>query len=459
MQSEMIAHKENKPDRPVKLNYVKFLTMSFLGIFLFIIPVPYQGAFTIPIAIVANWFSSIIAPILLEFVLFYVVLSALVTIVHKLKPFSFINENRFLSNIFNLNAFWFMMRLLGAAFVIFAYFQIGPQFIWDPNTGGLMFNDLLPILTYWFFLCLVALPLLINFGAMEFFGVLIRVFMKPLFTLPGRSSLDALASFIGNGPVGIIITSKQYDEGYYTGREAAVIATCFSIVSIAFCLVVAQVVGIDHVFIPYYFTIIIASLVAAIILPRIPPLSRIKDDYRPEVGKQIQEEIPSDMSRFRWALTVGAEKATKATNYGAMMKSVLKDIFEIFMNIIPVVMAIGTIALVTVEYTPILNYISYPFYFLLELFQIPEADGLAPIMIAGFFDQFLPAILGANLESDIARFIAAGVAVTPLVYLSETVVIILKSRIPLGFWGLVAIYFQRLIITLPIVIIMAYVIF
>lgn len=458
MNSDVFLH-EQKPEQPVKLNYFKFFTLSSLGIFLFIIPVPYQGAFTIPIAIVANWFATMISPILLEFVMFYVVLSATITIIHKFRQFQFINEHSFFSSIFNLNWFWFSVRMLGAIFVVCAYFQIGPTFIWDPNTGGLMFHDLLPILTYWFFLCLIALPLLINFGAMEFFGILIRVFMRPLFTLPGRSSLDALASFIGNGPVGIIITSKQYDEGYYTGREAAVIATCFSIVSIAFCLIVAQVVGIDHVFIPYYFTIIIASVVAAIILPRIPPLSRIKDDYNPLVGKQIQEEIPQDVSRLRWALQVGAEKATNATNYREMMRIVFKDIFEIFMNIIPVVMTIGTIALITVEYTPILDYISYPFYYLLNLFQIPEADGLAPIMIAGFFDQFLPAILGANLETEIAKFIAAGVAVTPLIYLSETLVIILKSRIPLGFWDLVIIYFERLFITLPIIIIMAYVIF
>ena len=42
--------------------------------------------------------------------------------------------------------------------------------------------------------------------------------MRPLFTLPGRSTVDNLASFIGDGTVGVLITtSRQY--GVYTSLE------------------------------------------------------------------------------------------------------------------------------------------------------------------------------------------------------------------------------------------------
>src|SRR5699024_4173843 len=66
------------------------------------------------------------------------------------------------------------------------------------------------------------LPLLMNFGLMELFGTFTTLIMRPLFKLPGRSSIDSLASWIGDGTIGVLLTSKQYEDGFYTKREAAV---------------------------------------------------------------------------------------------------------------------------------------------------------------------------------------------------------------------------------------------
>ncbi|MBO1913405.1 hypothetical protein J4G37_52415, partial [Microvirga sp. 3-52] len=129
-----------------------------------------------------------------------------------------------------------------------------------------------PVLLTWFLFAGILLPLLVEFGLMEFVGSLLQKVMRPLFTLPGRSSIDTMASWMGAGTVGVLVTMKQYDQGYYTKREAAVIATTFSIASVAFSLVIAQVIGIGHLFIPFYITVTVASIVAAIIMPRIPPL-------------------------------------------------------------------------------------------------------------------------------------------------------------------------------------------
>src|SRR5699024_521607 len=95
----------------------------------------------------------------------------------------------------------------------------------------------------------IFLPLLMIFGLMEFFGTLMTKVMRPLFKLPGRSSIDALASWIGDGTIGVLLTSKQYEDGYYTKREAAVIGTTFSVVSITFTLVVIEEVNLGHMFI------------------------------------------------------------------------------------------------------------------------------------------------------------------------------------------------------------------
>ena len=93
------------------------------------------------------------------------------------------------------------------------------------------FSSLLPTLCAALFL-----PLLMEYGLLELLGPVFRPVMRPLFTLPGRSTVDNLASFIGDGTVGVI-TSRQYEEGFYSRREATVISTTFSVVSITFAIV------------------------------------------------------------------------------------------------------------------------------------------------------------------------------------------------------------------------------
>ena len=68
--------------------------------------------------------------------------------------------------------------------------------------------------------------------------------------------------------MGILITSQQYLRGYYSAREACVIATNFSVVSLPFCLVIATVLGIEGRFFEYYLVVAAAGVITAMILPR-----------------------------------------------------------------------------------------------------------------------------------------------------------------------------------------------
>lgn len=140
----------------------------------------------------------------------------------------------------------------------------------------MILGDLMPSLVAVFLIASFLLPLLLNYGLLEFIGSLFKKIMRPIFTLPGRSTVDNLASWLGDGTIGVLLTSRQYEEGYYTKREAAVIGTTFSVVSITFTIVVVEQVELMHMFLPMYLTILAAGLVAAIIMPRIPPLSKIR---------------------------------------------------------------------------------------------------------------------------------------------------------------------------------------
>lgn len=96
----------------------------------------------------------------------------------------------------------------------------------------------------------------------------------------------------------------------------------------------------------------------------------------------------------------------------------MTNIVDIWMGLFPAVMAIGTTALMINEFTPIFQYLSYPFIFILELLQLPEAKATAPAMIVGFADMFLPAVIGKGIESELTRFVIAGMAVSQLIYMS-----------------------------------------
>ena len=105
-----------------------------------------------------------------------------------------------------------------------------------------------------------------------------------------------------------MLTSFQYENGYYTGREAAVIATCFSAVSLPFCLVIAAMLGLDVVFPQFYLTLMVAGVLSVVVMARVWPLSKFPDEYYEAVGKQINEEEPEGMKKSEWALRLAVQK-------------------------------------------------------------------------------------------------------------------------------------------------------
>src|SRR5690606_20604861 len=300
------------------------------------------------------------------------------------------------------------------------------------------------------------MPYLINFGAMEFVGTLLRKVIKPLFTLPGRSAIDLLASWVGNVNVGVVITREQYQDGFYTGREAAAIATCFSTVSLPFCLVIAGVLGVDHMFPVFYLTICIAGIVCAVIIPRIPPVSRIPDTYYKE--SNFQEDIPKDMSPLRWGTYQAVQRAKLAGNLQAQLKQGTEIFLGIVFVLLPQVMAIGTVALIIAEFTPFFQWISHPLVPLLQLLQFPEAQSAAPATIIGFIDMFLPAILTYGIEVDITIIFVDARSLIHNIYLTEKRPLLLTTKTTIKIWNLLIIMFDRTLIFIPIIVIIPHII-
>lgn len=436
--------------------FLKFLLPSLFGIFMFLVPLNIDGETTVPVAFLANWIIELISVetitlLVVITIVFAAIMSILFTWILKI-------DNGFWSSIFNTSHFWVTLRAIGAIFAVLAYYGVGPEMINSSGTGGMILNDLQPTLFTVFIIAGFFLPLLLNYGLLEFVGTLFAKFMRPVFTLPGRSTVDNLASWVGDGTVGVILTSKQYEDGYYSKREASVIASTFSVVSITFTIVILDLIGLMHLFGPFYLTIFIAGVIAALIMPRIPPLSKIEDSYYND-GSELEETIPQGHNPFSWGYKQALTKAEKSPGFVSLVKEGIKTVFDTWFGVLPVVMAIGTLGTILAEYTPIFTWLGLPFVPLLELLGIPEAQAMSETLFIGFTDMFLPAILIEGVQSDMTRFIVGAMSITQLIYLSEVGGVILGSKIPLGLGKLFTIFLIRTVITLPIIIIAAFIIF
>jgi nucleoside recognition membrane protein YjiH len=438
------------------LNVWKFIIPSLLGVLLFLVPIKVDGEITIGIGVLASSLLTTFENQIPAFLVIMLGVTVFFTLYAVLLKPKFIMDQPFFKSVFYTGPFGITMRIIGFLVGVMAFYNIGPEFISSRNTGGVVLYDLAPVLLTWFLFAGILLPLLVEFGLMEFVGSLLQKVMRPLFTLPGRSSIDTMASWMGAGTVGVLVTMKQYDQGYYTKREAAVIATTFSIASVAFSLVIAQVIGIGHLFVPFYITVSVASVVAAIIMPRIPPLSRKADTYYEPVGQQIDEAIPEGVSAFQWGWQQALETANKGKSPKRLIQDGVETVLDIWLGLIPLVMSLGAIALILAEFTPVFQIMSYPIVPLLEWMRIPEAADAAPTMLVGFADMFLPAVIGSGLESELTKFIVAALSLTQLVYMSEIGILILRSNIPVSFLDLLVIFIQRTVITLPIIVIIAH---
>lgn len=443
-----------------KLNsLLKFLIPSIIGISLFMIPCKINGQVTIPIAFLANFIEGNFTDLLKLMALILISISVIGSIIIKIFKPKFLVKNEYLNNLFNVSPLWFIARILGMIFIICSYFQIGPEFIWSENTGGLVLNDLLPILIAVFLFAGFLLPLLLDFGLLEFVGSLLTKIMRPIFNLPGRSSIDCIASWLGDGSIGILLTSKQYEQGFYTKREAAVIGTTFSAVSITFCLVIISQVGLAHMFLPFYLTVTLSGIVAAIIIPRIPPLSKKEDSYFRGQDSKNLEVIPSGYTPFSWGLEKAVEKAESNTNAKDFFISGIKNVLDMWIGVLAIVMAMGGIALMIAEYTSIFQVMGIPFIPFLKLLGVPEAAAASQTLIVGFADMFIPSVLATTITNEMTRFIVACISVTQLIYMSEVGGLLLGSKIPVGIKDLIILFFERTIVTLPVIVLMANIFF
>jgi len=435
-----------------------FILPSLLGVLIFLTPVPWDGHLTIVIGIITDWIKALMGGYGLHVVVGLTVLTSILTVLGTLLRVGWIRRRDTLKGLFDVPLIWLALRLIGTAFGLIYLFQIGPELLKSEAIGGAIFVDIgVSVISIYVGACL-CLPLLTDFGFMEFAGTLARPVFRKVFQLPGRSAIDAVTSFVGASSIGCLITIGQYDRGNYTAREASVIATNFSVVSIPFCLVVASVAGIEELFISWYGIVVLACLIAAFITPRLPPLSDKADFYVGGDPKSTSDDTSTSASLLSEAWRNAMERAEEAPDVREFFATGFRNMMFFAFSITTAAMALATIAALITFHTPIFSWLGSPFIAVLEFAQLPEASAAAPALFSGFLDQYMPAIVAAGIDNKQTSFVLAGLSVCQLIFMSELGVIILRSSLPLGVADLAAIFLLRTVIVLPVLIFGAHIV-
>lgn len=437
------------------INKLKFILLSIFGFIFFLMPFTIQGESKI---LISHIVSFVTGSYMEPFMAFTEVFAWFVLGMTLLFLF-YTSKNNQWNDIFKAGPLNVVLRVAGSGLylmVLNGWFQdtaLG-KVVLDPNTGGLMAGEggLLTTLYITFFVGILALPLLTHFGIVEFVGVLLGPFMEKIFRVPGYSTVDAIASFVGDGTIGIVLTDQQYQRGYYNRREAYIIATSFSIVGIAFASAVAEELGFSSIFPIFYGSIALITVALAFVMSRMP-LKKFPPTYYGGVAPK-KEEVPQGVSVWKHALEEALRQADSAKIVQVVLEA-LKNILNIYVGFLPTIMAIGTLSLVIAEYTPFFDVISIPFLYFYQFIGYAKevAQSMAPASVAGFADMYLPALFISGSPSEASRFFIGVLAFTQLVFMSETGMILVKTKIGMSFLDVVKLFLFRTLLSIPLLMI------
>ena len=427
---------------------VRFVVPSALGVLIFLTPIMWDGSLTIGIGLATQWVIQLMGAYGLHLVVLVMTVTAVLTALGSIFKLRLIQTNPWLAELFDVSLPWLVIRLTGMSFGLIYLFQVGPELLRSEEIGGAVMVGIgVNVLAVYICACLL-LPLLTEFGFMEFVGTLARPLFRRVFRLPGRAAIDATASFVGASSIGLLITLGQHERGYYSAREASVIATNFSIVSIPFALVVARVAGIETLFVPWYGVVAATCLLIAMITPRLRPLSAVPDSYNTEAPAVIEKGTEKEpLLRAAWEKAITRAEASPGVKQ--FFASGLSNLAFFLFTVIAASLAVATLASLITFHTPVVRWLSTPLVYVLELLQLPGAEAAAPGLLAGLMDQFIPAVVASGIEASTTSFLLAGLAVCQLIFMSEIGILILRSKLPLGLRDLVVIFVIRTVIAVP----------
>lgn len=421
----------------------RYLWLStLLGLGFFAIPIRWAGRWTVPFDVVVKTLRNGLTDTVSIYCAGLIIVGAVASVLASSK-----SSTQTWLKPFRASTTLTILRSIGAILAVVFVLELGPQSLHNKAIGGTIWDVLVLSVGVIIPLGAVALNLFISYGALEFIGTLMRPIMRPLFRLPGRAAVDDLTSWLGSYSVGLYLTRKLVDQGRYTRREAFIIVTGFSTVSIGYVGVVCDTLDLLHLFPVVFLTYFVVVYLLAALQCRVWPTNSIPNDavttHDPEVsiqGSLIQAATNAALSRA----AMGRPMRTVAVEG-------FVDGLVLAATILGTILSVGTGALLIAEYTAVFDIAGQPLVPVISALGIPNAELVAPATIAGITEMYIPALLVQDAQIP-ARFFIAVLSISQLIFFSSVGPMMLDmfKDLPIRMIDLLVIFVFRTILLIPI---------
>ena len=406
---------------------LKLFFFSSIGIFMFFVPIELMGKSTIPVDHIVSWLHTNHPGVARTYTLFIIIAGALY-------PFT---NGSWRENTTKI--VFSLLKVLGIAAGLMAFFQTGPDLLLKKDMLPFLFDKLAIPVGLVIPLGAIFLTFLVSYGLLELVGVLFQPIMRPLFKTPGKSAIDAVASFVGSYSIGLLITNRVYKSGQYSAKEAAIIATGFSTVSATFMIIVAKTLGLMEIWNLFFWSTLIITFLTTAITVRLFPLCRMNNE------KPVVERDDLEHPRLKQAMIEGINAAGEAPSLLVSLRRNIVEGLLMAMNVVPSILSVGLLGLLMAKYTPVFDWMGYLLYPFTFLAQLPEPLMVAKASATGLAEMFLPALLMVDATL-VARFVTGCVSISGILFLSAAIPCILATDIPLTIRQMIIIWYQRVVI-------------
>ena len=426
--------------------YLKFVGFSILGLFLFFAPISIRGSKSIPLDHLITFMNDSIPQLGPLFALLIAVIGGL------LPWFDKSYKNGVASLLISL------FRTFGVPISLMAFFGFGPGWLLEEDMLPFVWDRIVVAVTVIVAIGSIFLTFIISFGFLEFVGMVMRPVLRPVFKVPGKAAIDAVASFVGSFSVAIYLTNKLYNEGRYNNREASIIITGFSTVSATFMIVVARTAGFMDMWNFYYFSTLLITFTVTAIVVRMWPINRMDDSYIDGKGKP---EVAMPGNLFVNAVFAGLEAASESSGLLKKLWENLKGGINMCFTLTPCIASIATLAFVLVNLTSVFDYLGLifaPLTYLLSLIGLPEHLQVAKACCMILGEMFVPNTVVSSLP-EASKYVVAVVSVSAILFFGGSIPCVLAADTKLKMWQILVIWFERSILSIILAGIVAILVF
>jgi nucleoside recognition membrane protein YjiH len=414
----------------------RFVVFGVLGICIFFVKFSIGGKMTIPI----DWLCSLIAVTLLGSYYNQVcAIGATIMVYFMIKRKAWKTDPA-------VTKFFDCLGILSFVCLVLNVFGAAPALVTQNNIlgGGIstLGKGFLQILVIMFFL-----PLLINYGLPEAFGVFLRPVCRFLWNVPGRVAVIIVSAFLGNFTVGHMEANMYYTDGKVTLREAAIMATGFATPSLAiFFIFTSLAKQTDRLPLVMGVCFVLVLIITAIV-SHIPPLSKYPQTYYEGCKPQPEDYEKGNLFKVAWNTGVDICKQSP---------ELLPSMGKIGIGSVPMVsnvcfIGIGSIVFFGLInlYTPIFKFIGYLFYPLLQLFGM-QAEIIAPNMGLGLVSTLAAqtAVITAKGANQQTIFFGMMFVVTIMVFFGSFLASLYSTKIKVKLLDFFFIWLERAYLTI-----------